>query len=364
MNGRPDLSRVHANDPEAGLLAPLALDRQRILHSTAFRRLQYKTQVFVAPESDHFRTRLTHTLEVAHVARVLAGAIGANAELAEVVALAHDLGHPPFGHAGERALDECLREAGRKGRATGGDSVCGFEHNDQSLRVVEYLEHPFPGFRGLNLTAAVRQCLAKHQTRYDRPNTPHVSTGEWAEAAAPIESSVAAWADQIAYCLHDVQDGLFAEFFTVDDLRAVALWREHYSKVSAGGGNVRSMVRPTLERIQGTLIDDLRAGAGSRTRQNLHLSASLAEDYAALADFLRDRVYRHHQVVRSDAKARRLVRAVFEAYVDSPDLLPPRYRSRVEEQGAARVAADYIAGMTDRFCLEEHSRLFDPRGGF
>lgn len=360
--------RAHA-EPDASDLPPLVLDRQRVLQSTAFRRLLAKTQVFVAPESDHFRTRLTHTLEVAHVARLLATALGLNADLAEVVALAHDLGHPPFGHAGERALDECLRAHG------------GFEHNEQSLRVVEYLEHPFPQFRGLNLTLAVRQCLARHQTRYDRPETRDDNT-----EPAPRESGVAAWADQIAYCLHDLQDGLFADLFGPLELASLRLWTMHYEGPRGDERGWRGHVRPALERIQAAIVRDLAYAAGmprggsklnpvmaeigpadGETKPGageIKPSAAMQCDFAALADFLRDKLYRHHRVLRSDVKARRIISAIFEAYVSETALLPPRYRDRVAEQGPHRVAADYIAGMTDRFCLDEHARLFDPRAAF
>lgn len=339
-----DLGRAHPEPDDSGL-SPLVLDRQRVLQSTAFRRLLSKTQVFVSPESDHFRTRLTHTLEVAHLARLLAGATGLNSDLAEVASLAHDLGHPPFGHAGERALDECLGEHG------------GFEHNQQSLRVVEYLEHPFPQFRGLNLTAAVRQCLARHQTRYDRPDLVEVQA-----QPAPRESAVAAWADQIAYCLHDLQDGLFADLFNPNDLRNLSLWSAHYTGPTGDQPGWRGHVRPALERIQAAISEDLARSFASTGA--IQPSETMKAAFSAVADFVREKVYRHPRVLRADVKARRIINAIFEAYVTETALLPPRYRDRVAEQGAYRVAADYIAGMTDRFCLDEHARLFDPRSAF
>ncbi len=237
-------SREH-EDPLAGFLPPLVLDRQRVVHSSAFRRLQYKTQVFLTAE-DHFRTRLTHTLEVAHLARILAAALGLDAELAEVVALAHDLGHPPFGHAGERALDELLRAQG------------GFEHNSHALRVVEYLEHPYPHFRGLNLTLVVRQCLAKHSTRFDRPGAHPLQDGR----PPPPEGQVAALADRLAYALHDLQDGLYAGLIEPASLRDLSLWVEAYrGPASPDPHELRRHLRPTIDRMQRLVVADVVAAS-------------------------------------------------------------------------------------------------------
>lgn len=339
-----ELTRTH-DDPNAAALPPLLLDRQRVIQSSAFRRLQYKTQVFIAAKDDHFRSRLTHTLEVAHVAKVLATQLGLNADLAEVVALAHDLGHAPFGHAGERTLDDLIKNDG------------GFEHNAQSLRVVEYLEHPFPAFRGLNLTAAVRTCLAAHTTRYDRPDQAQQNNVE----TTPAESAVAAFADEIAYCLHDVQDGLFAGIITPTDLATLDLWRDHYQGPDAERGNAwRGHVLGTLHCMQAAVLAAISLNdAGTPT-----MTPTMRSSFNAVAEFLRERLYRHSQVLRSDSKARRMITAIFEAYVREPHLLPPRYVARVAEQGIHRVATDYIAGMTDRFCRDEHARLFDPRADF
>jgi dGTPase len=339
----PDLRREHP-DPLAEVDAPLLVDRQRIVHSAAFRRLEYKTQVFVALEGDHYRTRMTHTLEVANLARRLARALGHDADLAEVVALAHDLGHPPFGHAGERALDECLRSAG------------GFEHNLHSLRVVDYLEHPYPLFRGLNLTRAVRECLAKHSTQFDKPGPHPLQDGR----PPPPEGHVAALADRLAYGLHDLQDGLYAGLIEPSQLDDVGLWRAAYEGPAAGDGPAwRRHLRPTVERMQHALVTDVLAFA--RDAGRVGLSPAVDASMRELEAFLLHHLYRHHRLVRMDTKARRIVSAVFEAYVAEPALLPRRYAERVAEQGAERVAADYVAGMTDRFCADEHARLFDPR---
>lgn len=345
-------SREHA-EPLEGALPPLALDRHRIVNSAAFRRLQYKTQVFVSPGEDHFRTRMTHTLEVAHLARLLATALKLDADLAEVVALAHDLGHPPFGHAGERALAACMAEYG------------GYEHNAHSLRVVEQLEHPYPSFPGLNLTRAVRECLAKHTTQYDQPGPHALQDGR----PPPPESQAAALADRLAYALHDLQDGVYAGLIEPEALNALELWREA-SQVSseshvfskrenrADPAAARRQLRPTIDHILRRLMKDLVKGSRDGA---VRLSAEREKELTALGEFLLKNVYQNERLIRMDHKGRRILTAVFEAYVDEPRLLPPRYHKRVAEQGVHRVACDYVAGMTDRFCQSEHARLFDPR---
>lgn len=346
-----NLQREHADSLAAGV-EPIALDRQRVIHSAAFRRLEYKTQVFVALEGDHFRTRLTHTLEVATLARDLAAELGLNAELAEVVALAHDLGHSPFGHAGERALDECLA------------AHSGFEHNAHSLRVVEYLEHPYPTFRGLNLTHVVRECLAKHSTEFDRPGFHKLQDGK----PPPPEGDVAALADELAYGMHDLQDGLHSGLIEPASLDLVELWRDAYEGPPPGEGAAwRGHVRPAIDRIRQRLIRDVieysrsTGGGRSAARPKIALAPALDAKVRELGAFLLNHLYRDSRLVRMDAKAQRIIHAIFDAYVAEPKLMPGRYARRVAEQGVERVAADYIAGMTDRFCLDEHAKLFDPR---
>lgn len=360
VEGTPDgaaFEREHAEDPQAGRMRPIVLDRQRIVHSSAFRRLQFKTQVFVSPDDDNLRTRLTHTLEVAHLSRLLAERLGLNAELAEVVALAHDLGHPPFGHAGERALDECM--AGRGG----------FEHNVQALRVVEYLEHPHPQFRGLNLTRAVRECLAKHTTQYDRPGPHPLQDGR----PPPAEGMVAALADRLAYSLHDLQDGLYAGLLGPGDLAGLELWRRASDGPRAGDAAAwKRHLRPTIERMQEIVIEDAAgasrversaAGEGLPRAGEIRLSAEMSRQLDQLDGLLRERVYRHPRLIRMDAEAARVLKAVFEAYVDDPRRMPPRWAAWVEAQGVYRVVCDYVAGMTDQFCQREHTRLVDPQTG-
>jgi dGTPase len=355
-----DFSREH-EDPHAAGQPPLAVDRQRIIHSSAFRRLQYKTQVFVARHGDHFRSRLTHTLEVASLARTIAETLGLNADLAEAVALAHDLGHPPFGHAGERALHKCMKKHRSR-----------FDHNEHTLRVLMVLEHPYPEFRGLNLTAAVRACLRTHTTAYDRP-------GATKPEPAPLEGQAVAQADQLAYAFHDLQDGLYAGLLEPARLMDIEFWRSAYTGPPAPArADCLRHLRPTVERMLAVLIEDLKASfeqrhaepaaasmrASSGREQTLvELSPRGQERLDELGELLYAVVYKDREVVRMDDKAMRIVQDVFEAYVEKPYLMPQRFAERVPTDGKARVVADYVAGMTDHFCQDEHARLFDPRIG-
>jgi len=349
--------RLHPETTPAGA-DPFELDRRRIVHSTAFRRLQFKTQVFIAGEHDHFRTRLTHTLEVVDVARRLAGALGANAALAEVIALAHDLGHPPFGHAGEQALAERMAGHG------------GFEHNAQSLRVVEYLEHPYPPFRGLNLTYEVREGLGKHRTLFDRPVWRDSDDGP----RASLEGQIACVADRIAYDCHDLEDAVGAKLVDAADLAAIPLWREVAESLSGGRGAqpLAAVRRPILDAIEDALIADVISESQARIRESrvetvadvrrwpedlAAFSPAMLEKLGAIESFLAARLYRHRRVARMDEQAKRQVEGLFDAYLRAPGLLPGRYERRAEEQGLHRVICDYIAGMTDRFCREQYRRL-------
>ncbi|MBK8914105.1 MAG: dNTP triphosphohydrolase [Phycisphaerales bacterium] len=326
------LSREHAE--QIAPVEALDVDRRRVVMSSAFRRLQHKAQVFIAASTDHFRTRLTHTLEVADVARELARAIGANELLAEVVALAHDLGHPPFGHAGERALDRRLHDRG------------GFEHNAHSLRVVERLEHPYPAFRGLNLTRVVRECLAKHSTAFDAPASHPLQDGR----PAPIEGRVAAIADTLAYTLHDLQDGVHAGLLSTTDLSQIPHWREAWSgPPSASASELRAWLRPTVDAIRRGLIAELAAsfrGEGA----SVGPEDALRERLAPFSEMLLERVYHNPQVRQRDRRGARVLVAVFDAHRADPSLLPDRFARRIPEEGIDRVVTDYVAGMTDRFC--------------
>ncbi len=340
---------------------PFALDRQRVLHSAAFRRLVHKTQVFVTSEHDHFRTRLTHTLEVTSIARRLCVALQVNEAVGELITLAHDLGHPPFGHAGEKTLHNRMREQG------------GFEHNAQSLRVIEYLEHPYPEFRGLNASYEVRESLAKHCTLYDQPGKHPLADG----SQAPLEGQIANLADRIAYDCHDLEDALGAGLIGENELGEVTLWKTASDKVRRHWKDkpLAAIRRPILDRIESALLTDVVreskqriADAGIQSLADIRgcklplvaFSEAFLPQVADMERFTFERVYRHHRLIRMDDKARRFIERLFDAYLNEPRLMPARFSRRIDELGVHRVIADYIAGMTDRFCQDEYKRLFDP----
>jgi dGTPase len=359
--------RLHAEE-DSGQLSLFEFDRDRILSCTAFRRLMHKTQVFVTDRGDHFRTRLTHTLEVAAQARRLARMIRLNHRLAEAIALAHDLGHSPFGHAGEKALAEMMADHG------------GFEHNRQSLRVVDYLEHPYPAFRGLNLSFELRESLIKHSTPYDRPlrkEDDHRDVKPLFDVGPmpPLEGQVASLADLIAYTLHDIEDGLGEEILTQAVLDASSLWREVSGPVrrTFPEQNIHAVRRPILDRLADRLCQDAAAESGHRLRaagiidveavrhhptELIAFSGSTLAAVEELQNLLLHSLYRDHRIAGMDFRAGRLVRDLFGAYLAEPRLLPTRFSHRVEQQGPHCVVCDYIAGMTDRFCEQEHRRLF------
>lgn len=352
--------RQHAEQLDRNI-DPFAFDRQRVLHAAAFRRLEYKTQVFVTGEHDHYRTRLTHTLEVASVARRLCVALQVNVAVGELIALTHDLGHPPFGHAGEVALRELMADHG------------GFEHNAQSLRVVEYLEHPYPDFRGLNLSYEVRESLAKHCTLYDKPGAHPLADG----SSAPVEGQIANLADRVAYDCHDLEDAFGAGLIEEADMQEVGLWRMAADEPRRRHPDrpLGAVRRPILDRLETMLLVDIVAESKQRIgKANVEelddvrqvsdplvaFSATMESHLGELEAFLKDRVYRHPRLIRMDTKAKRLVHEMFNAYVAEPRLLPPRFVRRIAEQGTHRVVCDYVAGMTDRFCQDEYKRLFEP----
>lgn len=336
-------------------------DRDRVVHSTAFRRLDFKTQVFVPHEHDHFRTRLTHTLEVAQIARTLGRALRLNEDLIEAVALAHDLGHPPFGHAGEEVLDELMAEHGH------------FEHNRQSLRIVDYLEHPYPRFRGLNLTRVVRECIAKHATRYDTPVCDEF-TPETSGALAPLEGQLVDLADEIAYTSADLDDALAAGWIRPEPLADLALWRRAMDEAERDAPDARpihkrirackaalaamagDVLAATRENLVAMEIDSPEA-ARHAGRRGVACSDALAADVRQMQDFLHENVYTCGKNAASRGEARQIISELFTAYVADPSRLPERYRRRIDADGLHRVACDYIAGMTDRFCRQEHERL-------
>jgi len=362
-------------EPESATRTPFARDRDRIIHSTAFRRLKEKTQVFVAHEGDHFRTRLTHSLEVAQIARSLATALGLDADLAETIALAHDLGHPPFGHAGEDELQVQMQGFG------------GFDHNVQTFRVVTKLERRYPRFEGLNLTWETLAGIIKHNgpvvEKLEQPSWSAIAEfdaeydlrlGSWASA----EAQVAALADDIAYNNHDVDDGVQAGLFNLEELRQVPLIGPHVaSAISDYPDCDPGILRlEAVRRMIGAMVADVltetrrRAAAGKVASPEdvrdldhalVAFSRDMVEDLSALRAFLMERMYRHWKVNRTRSQARRMLAEMFNLFLAEPDVLPTEWYARAQardEAGRARIVCDYIAGMTDRYAIEEHRKLF------
>ncbi len=378
--------REHLEDLEARALAPYAMrsresrgrlyedhepayrtafqrDRDRIVHSTAFRRLEYKTQVFVISEGDYYRTRLTHTLEVAQIGRTLARALGVNEDLTEAICLGHDLGHAAFGHAGERTLDALMADHG------------GFDHNRQSLRIVERLEERYPSWPGLNLTWEVREGMVKHETEYDVSD----ARGYEPDLACSLEGQIANAADELAYTAHDLDDGLRAGLIELGALGEVTIWREMAAALDLDpcaalsrierhqviraliGWGVTDVIDATSRRLDEegiASVEELR-GRGSAI---LGFSPEGQEYHGELKLFLYRQLYRHWRVVRMAAKAQRVLEALFRAYVQEPAQLPDSVQDRLADtsEPLERLLCDYIAGMTDRFALDEYARLFDP----
>lgn len=348
-------------------------DRDRIIHSAAFRRLEYKTQVFVNHEGDLFRTRLTHSVEVAQIARTIARALRLHEDLCEAVSLAHDLGHTPFGHAGQDALNECMKPYG------------GFEHNAQSLRVVDELEDKYAEFRGLNLMFETREGILKHCSKARAAELGDVAERFLTNRQPTLEAQLANRADEIAYNNHDIDDGLRARLLTIEQLRQVELFRRHHDEVLARYGNItaKQQRHETIRRIINTLVTDLLSHtrrelerAGIETIEDVRAQplplVGYSPDIRAQSDelkrFLMEHLYRHPQVYRMMVKAKRVIRDLFEAFISDAKLLPPDFHAearRLEANegltGRARVVADYIAGMTDRYALDEYERLYDPR---
>jgi len=347
-------------EPEHALRTRYQRDRDRVIHSSSFRRLEYKTQVFVNHEGDNYRTRLTHSLEAAQIGRTVARALGLNEELTEALTLGHDLGHTPFGHSGERVMDELMREHG------------GFEHNRQTLRILEVLEERYAEFPGLNLTWEAREGMIKHQ-----PAADATAPAEYAPGEAPtLEAQLVDFVDEIAYNNHDIDDGLTSNMISVVQMREVVLFREAHDFTLARGVRgerlarhetirriidrcSRDLTETTLAALNGARIasvEDVR-GAGRRLVAYSEDMAGLVRD---LKQFLLKNMYKHYRVVRMGDKAGRILRDLFQSYTQEPLQLPPRFQARIERDGLHRVVCDYIAGMTDRFALDEHRKLFDP----
>lgn len=335
-------------------------DRDRILHTTAFRRLEYKTQVFFNYEGDYFRTRLTHTLEVAQIGRTLARALGANEDLVEAICLAHDLGHSPFGHSGERALARLMKDHG------------GFDHNRQSLRIVTELEQRYPEFPGLNLTWEVREGIVKHESEYDVSDAREYEP----ELGANLETQICNAADELAYTTHDLDDGLRSGMITPAMLEGITLWEILCEACNWRGPAFQDMDRHRLIRhLIGLLVSDVVHATAEQLHQSgvrsildiqklgrpvVVYSETMHRYNRELKDFLYRNLYQHYRVVRMQVKAERIIADLFQAYCEKPAILPGHVRQWVEKRGLERTVCDYIAGMTDRFAIEEHQRLFDP----
>jgi dGTPase len=361
MRNRRTRGRVHA-EAEHPFRLPFQRDRDRVIHCSAFRRLEYKTQVFVNHEGDYYRTRLTHTMEAAQITRTIARALRLNEDLAEAIALAHDLGHTPFGHAGEKILNRLMEPHG------------GFEHNAQSIRIVDVLEERYPDFPGLNLSWEVREGIVKHSTRYDRPQVAEFD----AEKAPTLEAQIVDYADEIAYNAHDIDDGLKSQMITVADLEGAAIFREHYRRVrdASPRADARIVRYQTTRRIIDSFVVDLIESTERRIHaacveriedvwaakpKLVEFSAEMAERVTGLKALLFERLYNHYRVKRMAVKADRIMTDLFQTYMAEPRQMPPHvHRKIVEGEPAARVVADYIAGMTDRFALDEYKKLFDP----
>lgn len=374
----PVISRGRlVEEPESATRTPHQRDRDRIIHAAAFRRLEYKTQVFVYHEGDNYRTRLTHSLEVAQIARSMSRALGLNEDLAEALALAHDLGHTPFGHAGEAGMNDVMKPFG------------GFDHNGQSLRVVTKLEEKYAAFDGLNLTWETLEGIAKH-------NGPLLAPGEdvplpraFAEynaqhdlemhTYASAEAQIAALSDDIAYNNHDIEDGLRAGLFEIEDVLDVPLIGPVFHDVRKRFPDLDEsrMISEAVRDLIGVMVDNLLAEtqrrlleADPKTVEDIrgldHAVVAFSDDFAeqdkGLKRFLFEHMYRHYRVNRMASKARRMVQEMFRLFLDEPNTLPPDWRRKTDGAGTEKTAiavADYIAGMTDRFAIEEHRRLFD-----
>jgi dGTPase len=363
MHTRRSRGRRHPDTPHP-FRTLYQRDRDRIVHSTAFRRLMYKTQVLVTQTNDHHRTRLTHTLEVAQISRTIARQLGLNEDLTEAIALGHDLGHPPFGHAGEMALDQCMAEQG------------GFEHNRHGLRIVEVLEYRYADFPGLNLSLEVLEAMAHHSKRVDAPEVRALTS-----SVRPfLEAQVVDAADSLAYDTHDIDDALSAGLINYDDLEELEFWRRAVERVRKKHRNIKALqFQPTVVRA---LIDWQVSDLLDHTRERLRQQRiATVEDVrqapeilvapgpevcalkTQLEAFLHARVYRNYRVLRMAAKGRRILRALFDEFRRSPELLPERYARRATGDQLERTVCDYVAGMTDRYAQDEYLRLFQPYTG-
>ncbi|KJJ84108.1 deoxyguanosinetriphosphate triphosphohydrolase-like protein [Candidatus Omnitrophus magneticus] len=360
MKSGESLGRTH-EEPEHPYRSKYQRDKDRIVYSTAFRRLEYKTQVFVNHEGDYYRTRLTHTLEVAQIARTLARALCLNEDLVEAIALAHDLGHTPFGHAGEEALGELMNEHG------------GFDHNSHGLRVVDLLEERYHAFKGLNLTHEVRRGIIKHSTPFDEKRTKGVDIpGPWL-----LEIQIVDIADEIAYDNHDLDDGLKSGLLLENSLSGIELWDEAVNYVNSIcktsdteikrfqiirhliNIQVSDVINSTLERINLFKIKSLK-DLDSLKERMVNFSAEMKQKRIPLRNVLINKLYKHSRVARMSYKAVKFLKDLFQVYLNNPELLPPNALERINEKGKHQTICDYIAGMTDRYALDQYKKLFVP----
>jgi dGTPase len=357
---RESRGRAHL-DHEPDHRTAFQRDRDRIIHTTAFRRLEYKTQVFINFEGDYFRTRLTHTLEVAQIGRTLARALGGNEDLVEAICLAHDLGHSPFGHSGEVALARLMKEHG------------GFDHNRQSLRIVTELEQRYPEFPGLNLTWEVREGMVKHESEYDISDARDFDP----DLRGNLETQIANVSDELAYTTHDLDDGLRSAMLSPQLLTGISLWEIVRDAFRWTGPLLDDMARHRMIRhLVGFMVTDMLEATESRLYKTgvksaldiqklkhnvIGYSEDMQRHHRELKDFLYARLYRHYRVVRMQVKAERIISDLFKAYQAEPAILPDHVQKSIEARGLERTICDYIAGMTDRYAIDEHQRLNDPQ---
>lgn len=351
--------RFH-HDHEPPYRTAFQRDRDRIIHAEAFRKLEYKTQVFVNDFGDYYRTRLTHTLEVAQIGRTIARALGVNEDLTEAICLAHDLGHPPFGHSGEDVLNQLMKGYG------------GFNHNHQSYRVVTELEQRYPNFQGLNLTIETLEGIAKHETEYDISKATDFDP----DTRGSIEAQIADVSDELAYNAHDLDDGLQVGLIKPDQLKSLTIWQRLCDRLKWDGHTLTEIERHRFIReLVGIMVSDVLDNTsqkiddrGIKSVQDViqqpdnivSYSVEQKKQNRALKDFLYENMYYHYRIVRMKNRADNFLGRLFETYIKRPTQLPPEYQSRIDKQGVHRVVADYIASMTDRSALLEYRQLFDP----
>ncbi len=359
MKSRDTKGRAYLDD-EPDYRTAFQRDRDRILHTTAFRRLEYKTQVFINYEGDYYRTRLTHTIEVAQIGRTIARALGANEDLVETICLAHDLGHPAFGHSGETTLARLMKDYGS------------FDHNKQSFRIVTQLEHRYPEYPGLNLTWEVLEGIVKHETEYDKSDAAQFNP----DLRGSLEAQITNLADELAYTAHDLDDGLRSGMITPLMLEGIDLWEILRSSVGWHSGQLDDLTRHrAIRRLIGLEVTDVSQTTAKKLQESavrsvdelqqlpynvVGVSEDLRRRNRQLKDFLYKNMYRNWRVVRMAVKAERIISSLFDAYRAEPTILPGHIQKIIPEFGLERTICDYIAGMTDRFAIEEHRKLFDP----